>query len=369
MMQTTPVRLMLLSALVALAVACTEKPKADKATTSTKTDTKAAAPADGKKGGVDRASLGMFKALPADMASEANPSTPEKVALGHQLYFDKRLSKNHDISCNSCHNVAAFGVDGEPTSPGHKGQRGGRNSPTVMNAALHISQFWDGRAKDVEEQAKGPVLNPIEMAMPDAKRVEETLASMPEYVTAFKKVFPKADKPTFDNMALAIAAYERKLVTPSPFDAYLKGDDKALNAAQQQGLQDFIATGCTTCHSGVAIGGGMYQKLGLVSPWPNQKDQGRFEVTKNDADKMMFKVPSLRNIAKTGPYFHDGATKDLGEAVKLMAKHQLGKELDDAKTKSIVAFLESLTGTAPADLTKTPKLPASTDKTPKPDPS
>lgn len=369
----TPFMLSLFAGLT-LNVACTKPdapaPKADAAP---KTAAKAeATPQKAAKPTVkvDRKALqAMFKPLPADMASAANPSTDAKVALGHQLYFDKRLSKNHDISCNSCHNVAAYGVDGEPTSPGHKGQRGDRNSPTVMNAALHIAQFWDGRAADVEAQAKGPVMNPVEMAMPSEKRVVDTLNSMEAYRAAFKKAFPGDKKPvSFDNMALAIAAYERKLVTPSPFDAYLNGDDNALNDAQKAGLNTFMQTGCTTCHSGVAVGGAMYQKLGLVKPWPNQKDQGRFGLTKKDADKMMFKVPSLRNIAKTGPYFHDGSIKTLPEAVSLMAQHQLGKDLSDADVQSIVTFLESLTGEPAAALKATPKLPASSKTTPKADP-
>ncbi|MEW6429874.1 MAG: cytochrome-c peroxidase [Myxococcota bacterium] len=314
--------------------------------------------------------LAAFAPLPADMASAENPSTDEKVALGRMLYFDKRLSKNHDVACNSCHVLDKYGVDNQPTSTGHKGQKGGRNSPTVYNAALHLAQFWDGRAATVEDQAKGPVLNPVEMAMPDAKAVEKVLSSMPEYVDAFKKAFPGDKKPvSFDNMAKAIAAFERKLVTPSKWDTFLGGDKAALTDAEKEGFLKFVETGCTACHNGATVGGQAYMKLGLVTPWPGDKDLGRFDVTKNEADKFVFKVPSLRNIEKTAPYFHDGSVATLPEAVKLMAKHQLGKDLSDADTSSIVAFLGTLTGELPADLIAEPTLPKSTAKTPKPNPN
>ena len=317
---------------------------------------------------IDPIRLAAFQPLPANFDSADNPGTPEKVALGQMLYHEKRLSKSQEISCNSCHGLGTFGVDNQKTSPGHNGQLGGRNSPTVYNAALHFAQFWDGRAATVEEQAKGPVLNPVEMAMPDAKRVEAVLNSMPEYVEAFKKAFPDDKKAvSFDNMAKAIGAFERKLATPARWDKFLGGDKMALTDAEKAGFNKFLDAGCMACHMGPGLGGSMYQKLGLVIPWPDQKDQGRFEVTKNDADKMMFKVPSLRNVAKTQPYYHDGSIATLNEAVKLMAKHQAGKELSDADTASIVAFLGALTGEIPADLAKEPVLPASTAKTPKAD--
>lgn len=314
--------------------------------------------------------LAAFAPLPADMASAENPSTDEKVALGRMLYFEARLSKNHDVSCNSCHALDKFGVDGQPFSKGHKGQLGGRNSPTVYNAALQLAQFWDGRAPTVEEQAKGPVLNPVEMALPDAKAAEKVLASMPEYVDAFKKAFPGDKNPvSFDNMAKAIGAFERKLVTPGKWDKFLGGDKAALTEAEKAGFLKFVESGCTACHAGPNLGGAMYMKLGLVAPWPNTKDVGRFEVTKNEADKFVFKASPLRNIEKTGPYFHDGSVATLPEAVKLMAKHQLGKELSDADTASIVTFLNALTGDVPATLIAAPELPKSTAKTPKPNPN
>ena len=314
--------------------------------------------------------LGAFAALPADMASADNAFSDEKIALGRMLFFEKRLSKNQEISCNTCHVLDKYGVDNQPTSTGHKGQKGARNSPSVYNAALHMAQFWDGRAATVEEQAKGPVLNPVEMAMADAKAVEKVLSSMPEYTDAFKKAFPDDKKPvSFENMAKAIGAFERKLVTPSKWDKFLAGDKTALTDAEKTGFLKFTDSGCTACHSGPALGGMMYMKLGLVQPWPNDKDLGRFDVTKNEADKFVFKAQSLRNIAKTAPYFHDGSAATLEDAVKLMAKHQLGKELTDDDTKSIVAFLDTLTGELPTDYIKEPELPKSTAKTPKPNPN
>jgi cytochrome c peroxidase len=305
--------------------------------------------------------LGAFAALPTDMAGDAK-LTDERVALGHMLYFDERLSANGNQSCNSCHQLGNFGVDNEPTSPGSAGKRGDRNSPSTFNAAGHIAQFWDGRAANVEEQAKGPILNPIEMGMKDAAAVEALLASIPGYVEAFKKAFPEDESPvTFDHFAAAVGAFERKLVTPSRWDQYLAGDKDALTVEEKKGFQHFVSTGCTACHNGAYVGASLYQKLGLIKPWPHQEDQGRFKVTKKDSDKMMFKVPSLRNVAKTGPYFHDGKTASLDEAVKLMARHQLGKELDDKTTAGIVAWLGALTGDPKKTLGKLvdkPELPA-----------
>lgn len=342
---------------------------------------KAAAPAAAVDAGAAAADAGTAAApaggpaaRPAFMASfTALPERPavenaDLVRLGQMLYFEKRISKSHEISCNSCHDLARFGVDNEPTSPGHKGQRGGRNSPTTLNAALHTSQFWDGRAKDVEEQAKGPVLNPIEMAMADEGSVLKTLQSMPEYVELFAKAFPGEAKPlSYDNFGRAVGAFERQLITPSRLDAYLKGDDKALTAEELAGAQKFVETGCTACHGGATLGGLTYMKIGAVRPAEGLKeDMGRFEVTKLESDKLFFKVPSLRNVEKTAPYFHDGSVASLEEAVKKMASWQLGKDLTDADVASIVRFLKALTGTVPAELAQAPELPKSTPKTPKP---
>ncbi|MDF2692319.1 MAG: Cytochrome peroxidase [Labilithrix sp.] len=318
---------------------------------------------------IDRALLNAFAPLPASMDGSTGPSTPETVALGKQLYFDARLSKNQDISCASCHGLETYGVDNKPTSPGHKGQLGTRNSPTVYNAALHSTQFWDGRAKDVEAQALGPLLNPVEMAMKNEAAVLAVLRSIPEYEASFKKVFPSEKEPlTFANVGKAIGAFERTLVTPSHWDKYLGGDETALTEAERAGLARFLDVGCSTCHAGAAVGGRDFKKLGQVKPWPSAlADNGRFDVTKDAADRNVFKVPSLRNIDKTGPYFHDGSVKTLEEAVRLMATHQLGKDLSPADVDSIVTFLKSLTGELPK--VDKPELPKSTAKTPKADPT
>lgn len=309
---------------------------------------------------LERSQLSAFAALPEAFTNTANPENEAKIALGKMLYHDKRLSKDGDISCNSCHVLSAFGVDGKPTSPGHKGQLGDRNSPSVFNAAGHFVQFWDGRAKDVEEQALGPILNPVEMALASSETAVATFKAMPEYVSLFTAAFPgEADPVTWTNLGKAIGAFERKLTTPAKWDKYLAGDDKALSDDEKKGAQEFISAGCTACHSGPLLGGSMYQKAGLIKPWPNQKDLGRFVVTKDEADKLKFKVPSLRNIAKTGPYFHDGSVASLDEAVKMMAEHQLGKTLTPEQVTSIVTFLGALTGELPAGLIAEPKLPPS----------
>lgn len=319
---------------------------------------------------VDPADLKSFKPVPARFESPANPITEAKVALGRMLYFEPRLSKNHDVSCNSCHDLAAYGVDNKPRSPGHKGQLGGRNSPTVYNAGGHVAQFWDGRAATLEDQAKGPILNPIEMAMPDEKRVVAVLASIPGYQKAFKEAFPTDKKPiSYDNLAKAIGAFERQLVTPSRFDKYLAGDATALTQVEITGFATFVKVGCTTCHTGAAVGGTTFQKLGLVKPYPGLEDKGRFDATKDDRDRFYFRVPSLRNIDKTGPYFHDGSLETLDVVVRKMAWHQLGIELQDRQADVIVAFLKSLTGEIPTEYVKPPELPPSGPTTPKPDPS
>jgi cytochrome c peroxidase len=292
----------------------------------------------------------LFKPLPKDAGTTQYPVSPERVALGKKLFNDTLLSKSKKISCNSCHTLSNFGVDNEPTSLGHEGHRGGRNSPSVYNAALHIAQFWDGRAADVEAQALGPILNPGEMAMPDEATVVQRLREDKDYPALFRKAFPSEKEPTtFANVGLAIGAFERTLMTPSRFDSYLAGDDSALTTEEKAGLKTFVATGCGACHNGVTVGGGMYQKLGLVVPYQTT-DLGRFSITKNEADRFVFKVPSLRNSEKTAPYFHDGSVATLEEAVRLMGKHQLGRDLSQEDTASIVTFLRSLTGKLPADV-------------------
>ncbi len=317
---------------------------------------------------IDPSLLRMFRPLPTTMDSEKNPSTEPKVNLGRMLYYEKRLSKNHDVSCNTCHELDKYGVDHTPVSTGHKGQKGNRNAPTVYNAAQHLAQFWDGRAADVEEQAKGPVQNPVEMAMPSGERAAAVLQSMPAYVQAFQKAFPgEKDPVTFDNMARAIGAFERRLVTPSRWDDFLQGNKTALSTAEKAGFLKFTEAGCQSCHMGALVGGVMYQKLGLVEPWSDSSDLGRYQVTKQESDKLVFKVPSLRNIEQTAPYFHDGSVATLDQAVKLMGEHQLGKQLQDDEIRSIVTWLKSLTGTIPSDYVKQPKLPESTAQTPSPE--
>jgi len=311
--------------------------------------------------------LGMYKALGQSFASDTNPITDDKVKLGRSLYYDPRLSLGQDISCNSCHDLPTYGVDHTKTSTGHKKQLGGRNAPTVYNAAGNIAQFWDGRAATVEDQAKGPVLNPIEMAMPDEEHVVKVLKSIPGYEPLFKAAFPDDDKPiTYDNMAKAIGAFERKLVTPSRWDKFLGGEQGALTDDEKRGFNLFVKTGCPTCHNGPNVGGSMYQKLGFKKPYPKQDDLGRFEVTKNEVEKMVFRVPSLRNVEKTAPYFHDGSIATLEEAVRTMAEYQNGVELKDDEVASIVTFLKSLTGEIPKDYIAKPDLPESGKNTPEP---
>jgi cytochrome c peroxidase len=295
--------------------------------------------------GLDEGMLRAFAPLPRAFLSDHNPTTPEKVALGRALYHDPRLSMGGDVSCASCHPLDRFGADGEPVSPGHLGQRGTRNSPTVLNAAGQFAQFWDGRAADVEEQVEDPVLNPVEMAMESAEDTEEALRSEPAYREAFSRAFPsEVDPVTFDNAALAIAAFERTLVTPAPWDRFLGGDESALTAEQVAGFRVFASAGCATCHRGALVGGEMFNRLGVVKPWPDTADLGRFEVTGHARDRFVFKVPQLRNVAETAPYFHDGSVVSLEQAVHLMAEYQLGSNLSDAATASIVTWLGSLTG-------------------------
>ncbi len=310
--------------------------------------------------------LPMFKPLPAEVASPDNDLSDARVNLGRQLYFENRISKGEKLSCNSCHKLDAFGQDNLPFSPGHEGKLGGRSSPSTYNAALHIAQFWDGRAPSVEEQAKGPVLNPVEMGAPSEEFVIKVLKSMPGYVEAFKAAFPgEADPITYNNFGKAVGAFERKLLTPSKWDAFLKGNKDALSAEEKKGFATFAKTGCVTCHNGAGVGGHMFQKLGLVKEWPGLKDNGRSDVTKNEGEKHFFKVPSLRNITETAPYLHDGSVKTLEEMVKMMAEYQLAKKLTDEETASIITFLKALKGTPDAEYIKAPKLPESTPETPK----
>jgi cytochrome c peroxidase len=320
---------------------------------------------------IDPVILNAYGPLPAVMESKNNPPiTEDRITLGRALYFETRLSASNEISCNTCHLLTTDGADGRKTSIGHRKQSGTRNAPTVYNAAGHFVQFWDGRAKDVEEQAKGPITNPVEMAMQSDASVVAELKKVKWYVEQFKKAFPGEAAPlTIDNVGRAIGAFERKLVTPSRWDKFLAGDKSALNDAEKAGFKKFIDTGCNTCHVGVYVGATMYQKLGLVKPWPKEDDLGRYAVTKQDTDKMFFKVPSLRNVEKTAPYFHDGSVATLEEAVKLMGTHQLGKSLTDGDVASMVTWLKTLTGDIPKDYIAEYKVPGEIPPAPKPGPT
>jgi cytochrome c peroxidase len=325
--------------------------------------------AEGPEVVIDRALLVQFSKLPDTFASAENPVTKEKAELGRTLYFDARLSKNQDVSCSSCHGLDTYGVDNKRVSDGHRKQKSRRNAPTVYNAAGHFVQFWEGRAKDVEAQAKLQLLNSAEMGMPSEKAVVAVLASMPGYVEAFKKAFPADKNPvTIDNYARAVGAFERTLVLTSRFDRYVAGDEDAINSAEKSGLKKYLDLNCNSCHAGALIGAAEYKKLGSVKPWINTDDLGRYDVTKAEQDKQLFKVASLRNVEKTAPYYHDGSVATLEEAVKLMANYQLGKIITDEEAKSVVQFLNTLTGEPTAEMQRKPVLPESTTKTPKPDP-
>jgi cytochrome c peroxidase len=315
-----------------------------------------------------------FDPLPTVMQSAKHPVTDAKVTLGRQLFFEKRLSKNQDLACNTCHALTSYGVDirgGAPkVSTGHRGQLGTRNAPTVYNAALHIAEFWDGRSIDVEDQAQGPVLNPVEMAMPNAAAVVTVLKSIPGYAPLFKAAFPGvADPITLANAATAIGAFERKLVTKDRFDDYLDGDMKALTAAELDGLAVFMDAGCPSCHKGPGLGGGSYEKLGVFMTVTTD-DLGRYNVTKRAADKYVFKVPSLRNIDKTAPYFHDGSQATLADAVTTMSAAQtVDGKLSPAEVAKVVTFLKSLSGEIPAEYIKEPAALPGSASTPAPDPT
>lgn len=303
-----------------------------------------------------------WQALPEVAPAPAdNPTTPEKVELGRLLYLDPRFSSTGTVSCNSCHNVMLGGEDNRPVSMGVHGQTGGRSAPTVWNSGFSSSQFWDGRAATLEEQAKGPVTNPIEMGMSELEEAMNRVRDIPGYRPYFESAFPGDDPMTVENAAKAVAAYERTLITPdSPYDRYVKGDKQALSAQQVRGMQSFADTGCTACHSGPAFNGpsmspgtGFFMKFPTfadndsVEKYQLSADTGRFTVTGEEADRFMWKVPTLRNIALTAPYFHNGAVGTLDEAVRVMAKAQLNKDLSDAQVTDMVAFLSALTGKFP----------------------
>ena len=313
---------------------------------------------------------GMFKPIPQTAPQlKENPASADKVRLGHMLYFEPRLSASQLISCQTCHNVGLAGADLQETSTGHGWQKGPRNAPTTYNAVFNTAQFWDDRAKDLAEQAKGPVQASVEMNnTPDA--VIKILKSIPDYVALFKKAFPgQKDPVTFDNMADAIEVFEATLLTPNDaLDRYMAGDDNALSADQKKGLDLFVNNGCVGCHDGVNLGGTDYFPFGVVEqPGADilpADDKGRFKVTNTASDEYVFRSPALRNIALTAPYFHSGKVWSLDQAVAIMGSSQLGMEINDEEVALIVAFLDGLTGEQP--VVTHPVLPPSTKATPKP---
>ena len=307
---------------------------------------------------VTAAQLKQFAPLPTAMDAAGVERTPAQVELGRRLYHETVLSDGHDVSCNSCHALNGYGADGRAASFGSLGHAGNRNAPTVYNAAGHLAQFWDGRAATVEAQAVGPILNPAEMAMPDSEAVLAHMRGSAEYRAAFRAAFPSQREPiTYTNVGRAIGAFERGLVTPARWDRYLEGDRNALSAEEQRGLATFVHTGCASCHNGAYVGGGAFRRLGTAKPWPTQADSGRITVTRIPADLFVFKVASLRNVEKTGPYFHDGSVASLDDAIRLMGRHQLGVELGDAQVGEIRAWLASLTGELPATYIAQPPKP------------
>jgi len=311
-----------------------------------------------------------WEALPDVAPAPAdNPTTDAKVTLGKMLFMDPRFSSTGTVSCNSCHNVMEGGDDSRTFSMGVHGKTGGRNAPTVWNSAFHSVQFWDGRADLLEDQAKGPVTNPVEMGVTEIEQAMDKVRAIPGYKPYFDKAFGK-DSMTVVNAAKAVGAFERTLITPnSPYDKYVKGDKKAMTAQQVRGMETFADSGCASCHSGAAFNGpkmpfgqGFYSKFPTFADNAYNKkydlsaDKGREEATGKAADAHMFRVPTLRNITDTAPYFHNGSVNDLSVAVALMAKTQLNKDLSDKEVKDIVAFLAALTGEYPEIVM--PRLPA-----------
>jgi cytochrome c peroxidase len=306
----------------------------------------------------------IFAPLPKDMATPRFPITPERVELGRKLYFDSRISVDGTASCARCHQPALYGTDGLPKSRGAHDKAGPRNAPTVLNAALQFKEHWRGDRENVEDQAKQALVGPASFGNPDYAAAIAKLKAIPGYPEMFARAFAgEKDPVTPDNWGKAIGAYERMLVTPSRFDAYLGGKIEALSVQEQAGLRQFIGIGCTACHSGPGVGGRLFQKFGVVEDYwqetgSKEVDKGRFDVTHKPEDMYVFKVPSLRNVAMTPPYFHDGSIRSLPLAVRIMAKVQLGKNLSDQDVSEIVTFLESLTGKLPEDFATAPVLPA-----------
>nr|WP_307728341.1 cytochrome c peroxidase [Massilia oculi] len=312
------------------------------------------------------ATCAAYAAEPISPIVAVKVTDPARVDLGKKLFFDPRLSRSGFISCNSCHNLSMGGSDNITSSIGDRWQKGPINSPTVLNSRLNLAQFWDGRAKDLKEQAGGPIANPGEMAFTHDLAVD-MLRSIPQYVTEFKAVFGH-DKLTIDEVTSAIAAFEETLVTPNArFDKWLQGDKTAINQQELRGYELFKSSGCIACHNGPNFGGASFQKMGLIEPYKTTNTaEGRFAVTKQDIDRFYFKVPTLRNVELTYPYFHDGAADTLAQAVDTMGRLQLGRKFSEAEIADVVAFLKTLTGDQPRVVL--PILPPSSDATRRPQP-
>jgi len=306
----------------------------------------------------------IFKPLPENMATAEYPVTPARVTLGRMLFFDPRISLDGTVSCAKCHQPALYGTDALSKPIGVKDRVNPRNAPTVLNAALEFRAHWRGDRKNVEDQAMQALVGPPSYGNPDYATAMARIDAIGPYAPLFHKAFPGEKNPiTAENWGKAIGAYERTLVTPAPFDAYLKGNIKALSQQARAGLGEFISNGCISCHNGVDVGGQTFQKFGVLEDYwkvtgSKEIDKGRFDVTHDPKDMYVFKVPSLRNVAMTPPYFHDGSVATLPDAVRIMARVQLGKHLNDAQVGDIVAFLDSLTGRRPKEFEKVPVLPA-----------
>ena len=305
----------------------------------------------------------VFKPLPKTIPAPDNPLTPEKIALGRMLFFEPRVSLDGTVSCSRCHQPGLYSTDALPKPLGALHRENPCNAPVIFNSALQIVAHWRGDRKSVEDQATQALIGPPSFGNPSYEAAMAKLKAIPGYPDLFARAFPNEKEPvTPENWGKAIGAFERTLVTPSPFDAYLEGDERALTAEAQAGLREFIQIGCAGCHNGAGVGGGMFQKFGLVEDYwketgsPNP-DKGRFDVTKNDADLYVFKVPILRNVTRTAPYFHDGSVATLPEAVRIMAKVQLGKTLTETQVRQLVAFLDSLTGKIPETFATAVALP------------
>ncbi len=306
----------------------------------------------------------VFGPLPVSMPSADNPITPEKVRLGNILFFESRISVDGTVSCAKCHPPGLYAADGLRKAIGNHCKENPRNSPTILNAADQISAHWIGNRTGVEDQARQALTGPPAFGMPNNESVEKILKGMKGYVALFKAAFPADKDPvTVENFAKAVGAYERTLMSPAPFDDFMQGNAGALSEQQKRGLRAFMDTGCLTCHFSPYLGGKLYQKFGVFEPYQKytksaQVDEGRYAVTKNESDRFLFKVPVLRNVAMTPPYFHDGSVDRLVDAITIMAKVQLARDLTSGQADDIAAFLHSLTGKLPESLARVPALPA-----------